>query len=320
MNKQRIVFSTPYKVDYSFVEAGQDWFKPFLLSTMGNVDLTEEMHSIEVNTSIYNQWEGADEKDVDMITGQLILNQVVTVPYSRLMSGDGVRFGDALVRIVQERSKTKEQTCNLGILIFKNDPERIYDYIVLLVAQDSKNFDDINVNFAQMGFQYQDENNNPFIKHFGNFDTALMPLESVLDFVYRDRPDLDSEGKFQLALDALFKQHHGLNHSFVYDRYAVGVSYQHKLIDEEKKIYQKVGSGVHYMVFGNRITFEFDISEAPKDPKDLQFQSWNIKVEQIRASATEIDQDYLQSCIPSAFEIVKKHYLVNDLYYKKLAT
>jgi len=318
MIKQRIVFSTPYKVDYSLAEAGQDWYKPFLLSTLGNVDLTEAMHDIEVNQSLFSPWKSEDIKEVEMIKGQLILSQVVTVPYGRLMSDEGVCFGDSRVRIVLDGTQAKDHLCNLGILIFQNDPERIYDYIVVMVAQDSKSLDDINLGFAQMGFQNVVRDDNPLIKKFSNFDTALMPLESLLDFIYRHLTDLNAEQKRQLALDALFKQHHGLNRNFIYNSYAIGVSYQHKLLDEEKKIYQKIGSGVHYLVFGNRITFNFDISDAPKDPNDLAYKACNIKVEKTMPSAIEIDQAYLETCIDDAFKVVKQHYLINDLYYKKL--
>lgn len=315
MLNNRIIFTKPNMADYSIADLGQNWFHEFLLSNFDGLNLTQGEHKIEVNTCLYNQEMNESELDSESFQGQLVFNHVYALPYSRLIKSDRIDFGYEGIDIVMQ-DKDRDSICNLGVLIFKtNGDNKFYKNHIIFVAQDSNNLKDMTVRVANVA----SEENQEMIEAFANFDLDVLPLDVVLEYlVYPDRTDLNAEQKQQLALDDLLKRHLGLDKRFSFGGVGTGVTFTEDLIDRSKQIYQKVLGSVYYIVFGNYIRIEFDLPEAPQDPKDLQHKMHSIHVEKFTDTALNIDQDYLHSCIPSVFEQVKKHYLVNDRYYSKM--
>lgn len=324
---KRVLIMRPHKITQAISDLKENWLQPFILSNFQDVNLSASDHQIEVQTTQYSDHDERQECGTEVINGTLISTASHTVHFSDVISQrnyDGYIHIAGETCLVLEPSQPQKSLWNVGIAIFKKPAESFHQFTAVIATQHAKDLDYLMLHVLNFSAKYQHqspiETQKRLIKELAKNNSNFLPMALMLRVIFDEQPELADAEKMQFVLDVLFKEQYGLDSTYVYNREekGSGLQYESKCVDEEKSIYQKVLAKVHYMVFGNRVTFKFDISIAPETPKKLVYQDVQIEITKLNDNALELDEHYLNECIPFAFDWVKNGYMIGDHYFKNL--
>lgn len=305
---QRVSISVPQNIIFPITDFSENWLEAFTLSNIPQLDLHQE-NSIE----IAHHEDGFIE--TKLIRAKLIANHVSTVPCHEL-NNKYMHIGETSLILIQGEY-SEDNDCHVGIAFFENCAESCYQHIALIATQEADNLSQATLQLIEFNMD-TDDDESPLIEQFAKMNTNIFPLDKLLDFIYADKINLTNYQKFELALTDLIQGGYGLdsNHTDHYGGH--GVCFERKLIDYSKQIYQKVRGSVRYNIFGTQVTFDFDLSDAPDDPKDLQYKSVQIKATGLYKNNIMVGENLWEQFTTHAFNAVKGCFMYKDRYYSKM--
>lgn len=307
---QRVSISVPTNTIFPITDFSENWLEAFTLSNIPQIDLHQE-HSIEV---AHNEDGSMESK---LIRAKLKTSHVSTVPYSEL-NNKYVHIGETATALIQGKYPEKH-LCHVGLAFFENCANSCYQHIALIVTQDAENLSQVNLQLIDFNMDIDDdEDESPLIEQFSKMNTNIFPLEKLLDFIYEDKIHLSNYQKFELAISELIKCGYGLDSNYTDPYGGHGVCFDRKLVDYDKQMYQKVRGSVRYNVFGIQVMYDFDLSDAPADPQDLQYKSVEIKTTAMYKNNIMLGENLWDQFTVNAFNTVKSCLLFKDRYYSKM--
>lgn len=306
---QRVSISVPHNIIFPITDFSHNWLEAFTLSNIPQLDLRQE-NSIEV------AHHEDDSIETKLIRAKFITSHVSTVPCYEL-NNKYMHIGETALVLLQG-NYSENDLCHVGIAFFENCAESCYQHIGLIVTQEADNLSQMTLQLIEFNMNNDEDDESPLIEQFAKMNTNIFSLEKLLDFIYADKTDLSNYQKFELAVTDLIKGGYGLdsNHTDHYGGH--GVCFERKLIDYHKQMYQKVRGSVRYNVFGTQVTFDFDLSDAPADPKDLQYKSVQIKASGLYKNDIMVGEMLWEQFTADAFNAVKGCLMYKDRYYSKM--
>lgn len=305
---QRISISVPQNIAFPITDFSENWLEALTLSNIPQLDLHQE-NTIE----IAHHEDGIIE--TKLIRAKLLTSHVSTVSCYEL-NNKYMHIGETALILLQGEY-SEDDDCHVGIAFFENCAESCYQHIALIATQEANNLSQATLQLIEFNMD-SDDDESPLIEQFAKMNTNIFPLEKLLDFIYPNKTNLTNYQKFELALTDLIKGGLGLdsNHTDHYSGH--GVCFERKLIDYEKQIYQKVRGSARYNIFGTQVTFDFDISDAPADPTDLQYKSVQIKAIGLYKNNIMVGESLWEQFTTDAFNAVKGCFMYKDRYYSKV--
>lgn len=324
---KRVMIIRPHKITQAISDLKENWLQPFVLSNFQDMNLSASDHQIEVQTTQYSDHGERQECETEVINGTLIAAASHTVHFGDVISyfnyDNYICIAGETCHVL-EPNQPQKSLWNVGIAIFKKPAESFHQFTAVIATQSTKDFDYLMLHVLNFSAKYQGQSPSDtqkrLIKELAKNNTNFLPMKLMLRLIFDEQPELSDSEKMKFVLDVLFKEQYGLDSTYVYNRdtRGIGIQYESKCISDEKRIYQKIVAKVHYMVFGNRVTFKFDISVAPETPEKLVYQGVEIELSKLNDNALELDEHYLNECIPFAFDWVKNGYMIGDHYFKNL--
>lgn len=305
---QRVTISVPKEIVFPITNYSTNWLDAFTLSNIPQLDLHQE-NLIEVT---YNEDESIESK---LIRAKLITSHVSTVPCKEL-NNKYMHIGETAIVLIQGEY-SENDLCHVGIAFLENCAESCYRHIALILTQEVDDLSKVNLQLIEFNM-HSDCSNSPLIEQFAKMNINIFPLEKLLDFIYADKQKLNPYQKFKSALTDLIICGYGLDSAHTDHYGGHGVRFERKLIDFNKQMYQKVRGSVRYNIFGTQVLFDFDLSDAPADPKDLQYKSVQIKTATMYKNSILVGENLWEQFTADAFNAVKSCYMYRDRYYSKM--
>jgi hypothetical protein len=304
----------------SAFEDKENWLKSFIFADNPNLNDLKEISELKIltNANTSDEYDDAILKAEDF-NMSLIGTSLEKGLYSEFFAN---KFGNKTLEIADSNKVvadyfSSEEYCNFGIAIFRNTNTSFKKYTALIVTQSIKDHANTTLSCLSFGNQYLScgvknttdaiENRNKLISGLSKKNTSIFSPDLMLDVIYDDEQQMTKSEKLLSALDVLFRQGYGKDSRKVFQRYdseSIGLEYIYSETNKSLKIQGKM----HYLCFGNKVTYLFDLSDPPQPNEKVKFKKVSIEVEKINRNAIEISKEYLMQFADNVFTPVSNYY------------